>query len=1323
MHVKRFTACALAAMLAFTPVSPLKVSAEETQDSSLVLYSSFDDETAADESGQGNNGTITTDSRYGTVEFVEGVNGGKAIRIVNDSAHRKTNPAANYVDYGDGLKLGTDDFSVSLWYKTDSEGVSEGDTTNDDHGGNDVSLFGNKDYNVGNNRGLTIGNFSAETPADVRVNFVAKQGTRVEINRVHICDDTWHHLAATFDRDGNMSVYVDGALFSSKSISTYKDLSIDVDGQNFVLGADGVHTYGTPGATVDELRMYRSALSAGQVADLYEQDKPVEPPVDLDALSSLYVTFDDETADDSSSYKTNGTIVGDVQFVDGVKGKAVKISNDADHRKGNKAEQYITFGTQEGVTLGTDDFTLAFWHKSEGHGASDSAIIGNKNYASGSNIGLAVGNYHSSGTNSLNDIRMNISGIQGSRCEVKNISANDDVWHYVVASFDRDGYMNVYVDGYNVGSVSMSSHAGKTVDAGEFVLGADGYFTYGADGCLLDEVRIVRKALNEEQCTTLYQAESLSLKLTEMEELVRLASTEEYSQDSLDAFSAVLENIKAQAGSADTATSAVLCQQLTDAYDTLQAEAREPLLSFDLLSDVHLRDSDSSRAANFIAGLQDIAANHSDSDAFVTLGDNVSFGYDNNSRTQYFDLVEQYLGEIPNKIMILGNHDVRKNDSSSSNGFSSNYDVAYEAYMEDNAIYRDDPDSDKIYFDKWVNGYHFIALNTEEGLKDSIYMSDEQLTWLEEKLGESEDGTAGAADPEKPVFVLVHQALNDTHQRANAYGGFGDQDAQMKEILSNYPQAIVLSGHIHNGFGVATTMDRAYGTLIDIPSYNETEYGVTDNGTGYQVDVYADRVHFRARNYMTSTWLPQYDVILAAPSLPAATALASEKMETASQDDYTAESWSAFTEALTSAQALMDTTNESMRLDVLAATVNLDAAMNALTLTTTDKSDLEALYNQYKDLSSTGYTQATWNIFTAALQSAEKVLNDSEADTEQINTAKEALQAAADGLRASKTTLEYFLNKAKELVSDGVTNDLVESVKQLFTEAITEGDAVMANEKATPEEVKNASLKLMKAIQAQNMKAGDKTDLEMALELADMIDLEQYVTDGQDAFLKAKETAKTVLEDGDAMQGDIDDAWEALTDAMISLRLKADKAALEDLLNSVAELDLSQYTDDSVQAFHIALAAANAVLADETLTFMDQNTVDEAVMTLAAARDALAVKEDGSGETGGDNQNPGTDDTDTGNEEENPESGSAGTGTDSSDESSSDGSNNGSSGSDSNAGSSSAGNSDAGSGNAGGSDKGSDAPKTGDQTNLMLWAVLMVLAGGVCVARRRRASK
>ena len=97
------------------------------------------------------------------------------------------------------------------------------------------------------------------------------------------------------------------------------------------------------------------------------------------------------------------------------------------------------------------------------------------------------------------------------------------------------------------------------------------------------------------------------------------------------------------------------------------------------------------------------------------------------------------------------------------------------------------------------------------------------------------------------------------------------------------------------------------------------------------------------------------------------------------------------------------------------------------------------------------------------------------------------------------------------------------------------------------------------------------------------------------------------------MQADIDSAWQALTDAIVNLRLKADKSALEDLLNSVAGLDLSQYTDESVQVFRTALAAANAVMENITLTRDDQQTVDDAVQVLASAKDALVLKADASG--------------------------------------------------------------------------------------------------------------
>ena len=355
-----------------------------------------------------------------------------------------------------------------------------------------------------------------------------------------------------------------------------------------------------------------------------------------------------------------------------------------------------------------------------------------------------------------------------------------------------------------------------------------------------------------------------------------------------------------------------------------------------------------------------------------------------------------------------------------------------------------------------------------------------------------------------------------------------------------------------------------------------------------------------------------------------------------------------------------------------------------------DKTALEVLYDQYKDLEKTGYTKETWEAFAEALKAAEKVLNDEGADQEQIDAAKEELQAAADGLRVSRTNLEYWLNSAKAHVENGDTAGLVESVRQLFDEAIAQGDAVMAMENPSLDEVTNATLKLMLAVHSLDMKAGDKTDLEMALELAGMIDLDKYTEDGQEAFQAAKEAAEAVAADGDAMQADIDSAWSDLADAMSALRLKADKAALEDLLDSVAGLDLSQYTDESVQVFKAAFAAANAMLEDQTLSTEDQKAVDSAVQELTAARDGLVLKD---GETGSDGQDPDADAGSNGGASQDPAGGS---------------------GADSSEGSADSGNSAAGT---------QTAAKTGDTAPAVpvLAAVLLAAAfiGGTAAVRRK----
>ena len=297
--------------------------------------------------------------------------------------------------------------------------------------------------------------------------------------------------------------------------------------------------------------------------------------------------------------------------------------------------------------------------------------------------------------------------------------------------------------------------------------------------------------------------------------------------------------------------------------------------------------------------------------------------------------------------------------------------------------------------------------------------------------------------------------------------------------------------------------------------------------------------------------------------------------------------------------------------------------------------------------------------------------------------------------KPSKNTLEYFLNKAKEHRANGDVDNCVESIKNLFAEAIAGGEAVMVDENAAYDEVMDATVKLMKAIQALDMKAADKTDLEMAVELAQGIDLTKYVEAGQAEFQQALTAAQEVLADGDAMQADADTAWNALVDAISNLRLKADKSTLEDLLNSVADLDLSQYTEESAAVFRTALANVQAVLADETLSEDDQKTVDDAVQALSDAKDQLQLKDTSSGE-GSDNIGDGSENTGSG-DSQTPGSGD-------------------NSGNNGNSGSNNAGNSNAGNTNAK-----ADAPKTGDTAPIMGMIMLGILSGaGILTISRKR---
>ena len=207
---------------------------------------------------------------------------------------------------------------------------------------------------------------------------------------------------------------------------------------------------------------------------------------------------------------------------------------------------------------------------------------------------------------------------------------------------------------------------------------------------------------------------------------------------------------------------------------------------------------------------------------------------------------------------------------------------------------------------------------------------------------------------------------------------------------------------------------------------------------------------------------------------------------------------------------------------------------------------------------------------------------------------------------ANKELLQKTYDYALTLSTEGVTD----AAKAAFEEALTNAKAVLADDKATQEEVNAAWDALLEGIWGLGLTQGDKTMLEQLIAKAEDMtaNADKYVADHWQELVDALAKAKDVAADGDAMEEDVQPAAQALLDAILAQRFKADKSILEDLLNKAENLNLEGYTADSVAVFRSALAEAQAVMADETLTEDDQNTVDAAVAALSDAMNGLTAE-------------------------------------------------------------------------------------------------------------------
>ena len=958
----------------------------------------------------------------------------------------------------------------------------------------------------------------------------------------------------------------------------------------------------------------------------------------------LYASFDNANAEDSSGNGNNGTITGDVEFVDGVSGKAVRISNPEDIAgKNTTAEQYIDFGAPDELQFGTGDFTVMFWYQSDGTLPGEGAVVSNKDWSTGSNPGFAIGDMKQGMT--LNFRAQDSSG----RLDTSRYGGATEagVWHHIAAVFNRTGNMTLYVDGSAAASQSISAQAGKSIDVTNFVVGADGKHQCGVQDSYIDELKVYKKALTADEIADYTAPFVLQNKLDEYEALIESSSA---SDEKKAAFQSAIDDIRARAeGVTDISAIRALEDELKAAYNEFTGP-EDGIMSFEVISDAHISGTNNSASPNqkLIDAMDDIANDYASGvSAVLNCGDYSN--YASESETQgYFNIIAPYKDQFE-ILTAMGNHDVR--------WLSGGWEEAEGRYLEYNQDYMEDTPDGQSYFDKWIGGYHFIVLNTQWDTKDRAYLSPEELDWFEETLAED-------ASPDKPIFVVLHQPLYDTYTNSNAWP-VGAQDHQIKEILRDYPQTVMFNGHIHDGLGAIEVKQTDYGVMVDVPGMNSNDYGDGRGQLGFHVTVYDGKVRLDLRDYANDEWVSEYtyEFEISEGAYPEGkTADISFDDETASDstgngNDAVIHGDADFAEGVDGGKAVHISDQDPASADQY---VELSSGL----ISGRDASTLMFWYKAGQDAEGTDLADGKWHAVSAVFQNSEMTLyiDGAKADEKESSAWDgEILDSSAlQWLLGEEVPSDYYLDNIKiygnavsaneisttwtpyELTAD---QDSITVSWPLPTDSVEPAYLLLNGEKVTdiasgatqaeitglePGTTYTVALVNHEKSNARNLRdvfgfrvttKADKSALEELYNANKDKDVSGYTDSSVQAWKDALAAAEEVLNDPSASTDEVQNAYDQLSTALDGLKLKADTSKLAALAGTVQELlgsdAVSQYTDDSIQALKDALADAEALLAQD-LSEEAQAQVDASIDVLQTAVDSLVKIDEGTTKPGQD---------------------------------------------------------------------------------------------------------
>ena len=347
-----------------------------------------------------------------------------------------------------------------------------------------------------------------------------------------------------------------------------------------------------------------------------------------------------------------------------------------------------------------------------------------------------------------------------------------------------------------------------------------------------------------------------------------------------------------------------------------------------------------------------------------------------------------------------------------------------------------------------------------------------------------------------------------------------------------------------------------------------------------------------------------------------ALAAALTKADGLNSADYTPEAWQAVeAAALAGRRVYVDATATQAEVDAAAAALN--EAMDNLSGEPEEPAFTGLLEKVYAEVAAQDYSNlidSAKAYYEKALADAEAILNNPTAYTqEQVDEVTNRLFIANAMLgweKGDPTMLQLLVERANQMIAN--QDKYVTDTWQQLVDALAVAEETLANASDTMQgEMDEAADVLLDAILAQRFKA-DKSVLEELVNRATQMveNADKYVETHWQELLDALTGAQAIMADQTLSEDDqakVDEAADALLDAILAQRYKADKSILEDLIGKAEGINLEGYTAESVATFRTALQNAQAVMADETLTEDDQATVNAAVAALSDAMNGLTA--------------------------------------------------------------------------------------------------------------------